>query len=301
MSVAAAPAGRGSYAIGVGLVVAAGGFLSLGGLILRHIETANGWQVLFFRSLTMMAVTLAILAWQYRGRIDRPFRGLGWGGFVAGASLAISMIGYVFSLLLTTVANAMFVLSTIPFMVAVLAWLWLGERVHRLTWLAIAIAVAGMGVMVADGLAGDRVDGLAVALLCAVTFAITLVLLRRFRHLDMLPALTLGSALSALAAALVAGDLAAPARDILLASLMGIVQFGIGFVLVILGSRRVPAAEVSLLLLIEPILSPIWVWIAVAEAPSRIALAGGLIVFAAVAAQTIAGVLWERRAGARPD
>lgn len=295
MSVAAVPARGSAYAIGVGLVLAAGGFLSLGGLILRHIESASGWHVLFYRSLAMMAATIVILAWQYKGRIDRPFRGLGWGGIGAGVSIAVSMMCYVFSLTLTTIANAMFILSTVPFIVAVLAWLWLGERVHRLTWLAIAVAVAGMTVMVADGLSGTGLTGLAIALLCATTFAAMLVLLRRYRHLDMLPALTLGSVLTALVAALVADGLAVPLRDIMLASFMGVAQTGVGFVLIMLGSRRVPAAEVSLLLLTEPILSPIWVWIAVAEVPSRIALVGGIIVFGAVVAQTVAGVLWERR------
>jgi drug/metabolite transporter (DMT)-like permease len=220
---------------------------------------------------------------------------MGAGGVFAGTALAISMTGYVFAVMLTTVANAMFIISSAPFFAALLAWLLLRERVQPSTWLTIAAAVVGIGVMFADGISGSGLPGLIIALVCAVTYAVLIVLLRRFRGVDMLPSLIMASLLIVAAAGVMAEDLAPPLHDVLLAALMGIAQTGAGFFLIMLGARSVPAAEVSLLLLIEIILSPIWVWIVVAEVPTAVALIGGLIVFAAVATQAVVGVLWEWR------
>jgi DME family drug/metabolite transporter len=284
-----------AYVAGVAIVVLAAILLSTGGLILRHMQAASPWQVLFYRSAAMTAAGLILVALQYRGDIVGPFRRMGAGGLFAGTALAISMTGYVFAVMLTTVANAMFIISSAPFFAALLAWLLLRERVRPATWLTIVAALIGIGVMFLDGISGHGLAGLSVALVCAVTYAALIVLLRRFRDVDMLPALTTASLLIIVAAGVMADDLAVPLHDALLACLMGVAQTGAGFFLVMLGARRVPAAEVSLLLLIEIILSPIWVWIVVAEVPTDIALIGGLIVFGAVATQAAIGVLWERR------
>jgi drug/metabolite transporter (DMT)-like permease len=283
------------YLAGVAMVVAAAILLSTGGLILRHMQAASPWQVLFFRSAAMAAAGLILVALQYRGDIAGPFRRMGAGGAFAGTALAVSMIGYVFAVTLTTVANAMFIISSAPFFAALLAWLVLRERIRPSTGLTIAAAVIGIGVMFADGISGSGLPGLLVALLCAVMYAALIVLLRCFRDVDMLPALVMASLLIIAVAGIMADDLAPPLHDVLLACLMGIAQTGAGFFLIMLGARRVPAAEVSLVLLIEIILSPVWVWIAVAEVPTDIALIGGLIVFGAVATQAVIGVLWERR------
>ncbi len=283
------------YVIGVAIVVLAAILLSTGGVILRHMQTATPWQILFYRSAAMTAAGLILVALQYRGDIVGPFRRMGAGGLFAGTALAISMTGYVFAVMLTTVANAMFIISSAPFFAALLAWLLLRERVRPATWLTIAAALIGIGVMFLDGISGHGLAGLSVALVCAVTYAALIVLLRRFRDVDMLPALTTASLLLIIVAGAMADDLAPPLHDVLLACLMGVAQTGAGFFLVMLGARRVPAAEVSLLLLIEIILSPIWVWIVVSEVPTDVALIGGLIVFGAVATQAAFGVLWERR------
>jgi drug/metabolite transporter (DMT)-like permease len=278
------------------MLLFAGLCLSIGGVMVRNMQPGTtSWQVLFYRAIAIIAATLVIMAWQYRGRLSVPFRALGIEGLLASLCFAVSMITYIFALKMTTVANAMFIISASPFFTTILAMFLLHERVRLLTWLAIACSMIGIGLMFNDEFGGGRPNGLIVALICSVTFAITLVMLRRKRNVDMLPMFTIASVIITVAAALIADDLRAPAHDIMLAFLMGVGQTGIGFLFMMLGSRRVPAAEVSLLLLSEPILAPIWVWLFVGEAPSSMALVGGLIVFGAVAAQAIAGVLWERR------
>ena len=154
----------------------------------------------------------------------------------------------------------------------------------------------GMGVMFADGFAAGRPLGLFVALVAASTYAFVVVMLRRFRDLDMLPALVLAAVLAGTISAFAADGLAVSTHDMLLGLFMGAVQTAGGFGFIMLGTRRVPAAEASLLLLSEPILGPIWVWIFVNEVPSTVALAGGVIVLGAVLVQAVASVVRERRA-----
>lgn len=298
MAEAAAVKERGARAIGIGALLLAALCLSTSGLITRFIETADGWQTMFYRALGMGAVLLVIFAIKARGRLAKPFLAMGWSGVLIAVVMAVSMVAYLFALMLTSVANAMFIVSAAPFFAALLGWLLLKERVRPLTWLAIVAALAGMAVMFADGFRAGDPAGLFAALLACVTFAMLVVMLRQFRAVDMLPALILAAGFAAIACFLVAGDVAVSANDRGLGLLMGAVQTAGGFGFTMVGTRRVPAAEASLLLLVEPILAPIWVWIAVAETPSTIALVGGLIVLAAVLLQAVASVAWERRTAA---
>ncbi len=286
----------GGRATGILLMLLAALFFSIGGLITRHIEAANGWQLMFYRAVGMASVLLVVLAVKERGQIAGPFRAIGWGGLLVGFVIAVSMTAYVFAMMLTTVASAQFIISSAPVYAALLSWIVLKERVRGSTWIAIGVAVIGMGIMFADGFAIGRLAGLFVALLAGVTYAILIVILRKLRAIDMLPALIVAGLMAGLWSGVIAGDLAVPANDILLGLFMGAVQTATGFSLIMLAARRLPAAEASLVLLVEPILGPTWVWILLAETPTRTALIGGVIVLGAVVLQTIASVAAERRA-----
>jgi len=287
---------RRSRAIGIAALLMAGLCLSSGGLITRFIEEADGWQTMFYRSVGMTVVLSAIFLFQDRGRIADPIRRVGWNGVLIAAVIAASMVAYLFALMLTSVANTMFIVSAAPFFAALLGWAFLRERVRPLTWIAIVAALVGMAVMFADGFRSGDPAGLFSALFACVTFAMMVVMLRRARGVDMLPALILAAIMSGIACYLVADTVAVSVNDMALGLLMGAVQTASGFGFTMIGTRRVPAAEASLVLLVEPILSPIWVWIFVAETPSMIALVGGLVVLAAVMLQAVASVAWERRA-----
>jgi drug/metabolite transporter (DMT)-like permease len=250
---------------------------------------------MFYRSVGVIAFLLVAIAIRERGRLLRPFFAMGRGGFLAALVLSGSMICYVLALTGTTVANAMFVMSTGPFFTALLAWLLLGERIRPLTGLAIAAAVLGMALMSADGLAGGGIGGLLAALGNAVAFASIIVLTRRYRDTDLLPAFVLGAVVVGIVAWL-AIDPAVGAHDAAVGIGFGAFHTAAGLALLPLGARRVPAAAAALLMLSEPILAPIWVWLAVDETPTRLALLGGLAVLAAVAGQAAVNFLSERRA-----
>ena len=123
------------YALGLALVLTGGVCLSFGGLILRHIAEANVWQVIFYRFLFMILMLLTYLALRYRRRLPGAFRAIGRSGIVILLSFGGGSVLYVLALSLTSVANAMFVLSVSPLVTALLGWAVLGERVRSITWI----------------------------------------------------------------------------------------------------------------------------------------------------------------------
>ena len=287
------------YPLGLLLIVLAGLCLSTGGLLLRHVETADVWEVSFYRSVGLGGTNLLYVLLVYRGRIVAPFHAIGWPGVTFAFLLALGALSYLFAISLTTVANVMFILSVAPLATAALAWLVLKERVEAVTWLAMVIAVVGIGIMASQGLVGGHLPGNLVALLAVATFAGMLTTLRAARSFDLVPASCLGGFLAALLCLPLANSLLLSAHDLTLALILGFGQAGLGFLLITIGTRFVPAAEVSLLALTEVILAPIWVWLFVNEVPDPLILVGGALVLAAVIGQGLYRLRQERQALAR--
>ena len=284
--------------MGVTMILVAGFFLSLAGITLRHMESASGWQILFFRSISFFVVVALLLVAKYRGKVLAAFMAVGWRGIVIALALGFGSVSYIYALLLTTVANALFIISAAPLMTAASAWLFLRERLSPLTWFAMSLAVLGIGVMVYDGIGGGRAMGNLVAFGTPVAYAIMLVVLRQAKDVDMLPATCLAGVVGAATAWLMADNLDISQHDLALCVFLGTVQYAGGFVLITIGSRYVAAAEVALLSLSESIVAPIWVWIGVNEVPSPLTLVGGAIVLVAVVWQALAGIREERMANA---
>jgi DME family drug/metabolite transporter len=299
-----APSADGDYTLGVILVALAGVFWSTGGILIRWIEAADGWQIILYRSLSLAAALLLIVAIRHRGRVIAAFARAGWNGLVAGACLSGGFIGYVLALEHTSVANAVFMLGASPLFVAVLAYWTLGERVRRATWLAMAMALLGIALMVTGGLIIGTIAGNLLALTASLSFAGYNVLLRRGRHTDMMPSVVIagltaamiaGAVVAATAAeAATGGGFALSARDLGLCFAMGAGQVGLGLTLFTLGARHVPAVELGLVAMTELVLAPLWVWLGVGEVPSAFTLAGGAVIMAAIACQALSGVRRRR-------
>jgi drug/metabolite transporter (DMT)-like permease len=295
-----------AYLRGVLLVAMAGVFWSLGGVLVRWVEAASAWQIIFYRSLALALTLALIVAIRHRGRLRAAFAGVGWNGLVAGVFLAGGFAGFIVALTHTTVANTVFMLGVTPFVAAVLGWWWLGERVRRATWLAMMGAAAGVGTMVANGIVIGTALGNLIALGTAFCFATFSVLLRRGREQDMLPCVAYAGIVAFLVSGLllIAGlgeaasaglpGLAVGFRDLLLCLIMGSVQVGTGLTIYTLGARHVPAAELTLLSLTELALAPIWVWLAVGEVPTPPTLVGGGIIMTAIAYQALSGARRRR-------
>ena len=275
------------YLMGIGLVLLAGLFFSLAGILLRNIETATSWQIVFYRSASFVVVIAWVLAARHRSRLPRAFAAIGWAGVVGGLCLAAGYVAIVLAMRNTTIANVLFIFASAPFFVALLGRLILKELVPRRTWAAIAVALAGVAVMVVEGLSGGGLFGNLMALVMTLTFAAVVVVLRRGRAVDMLPTVCLGGIVAGAVAALLADSLAISLHDLVVCVLLGTVQIGCGMIAFTIGSRHVPAALLGLLAMTEVALGPIWVWLGVGEVPSWLTLAGGAVVLSAVVTQAV--------------
>ncbi|MCA3438655.1 MAG: DMT family transporter [Rhodobacter sp.] len=291
-----------TYARGVLLVVLAGLLWSFMGLAVRHIETAGTWAILFWRSAGMVPVLLAFIAWRSGGRPLERLRRVGVAGVLGASGLVFAFAGAIFALQATTVANAVFLFAASPFMAALLGWIILREPVRPATWAAIAVAGVGMFVMVRDGLAGGETAGNLAALLSAFGFAAFTLTLRWGKLEDMMPAVVLGGLFSMAVAVIALGvraeGLAVPARDIVISVAMGAGMLATGMALYTLGSRVVPAAELTLLSMVEVLLAPVWVWLALGETASAGTFLGGGILLVAIAGNALSGL--RRRPVAPP-
>lgn len=282
------------YTRGVLLVLAGGFFLSLAGISLRHVESADGWQILFYRSTSFFVTLSLILALRYRTRTLAAFRAVGVRGIVGAASLGIGSVCYIFAILHTTVANVVFIIGATPLVTALAAWFWLRERVSGTSLAAMLAALGGIALMLTDGLVSGGWIGNLLALGVVATFSVFLMVARGGRDIDMLPA-TCGAGLVAAAIAWwMAPSLAVGANDLVIGLLLGSIQFTGGFMLLTIGARHVPAAEVALFSLSEAVLAPLWVFIGVGEVPSALSLAGAAVVLAAVIVYSLVGIRMNR-------
>ena len=278
------------YGFGIACLLTATLFTSLAGILLRLMEEADGWQVLFYRSVSFVAVLLAFIVCRQRGETLLAFRAIGRPGLLVAVTLTLSFITFIMALLQTTVANVVFINGGTPLFAALFGWLALRETVRRRVWLAMAGAFLGIAIMVGGGIERGALTGNLLALICSVSFAVTLVAMRRGKAVDMLPAVCLTGVLVAMISALFVDSFRVSAHDLALAVILGVVQLGFQYILVTTGSRHVPAAEIALIGRTVIVLAPLWVWIGVGEVPSFYTLIGGAIVLAAVLAHALAAL-----------
>jgi drug/metabolite transporter (DMT)-like permease len=286
------------YKIGVICLAAASFFASLGGILLRLIHEAGGWQILFYRSLVSLAALLLFVGYRHRGRTVAAFTGMGRAGLALSLSLCATFILFVFSILQTTVANVTFTVSLSPFFAALFGWLFLRERVASATLAAMVISLAGIGLMLRDGLATGTFTGNLLALGCCLCYSGGLVAMRKGRTADMIPAVCLAGVWTMMIAASMAPNLIISGHDLGITMVLGVVQVGLQYILLTNATRYVPAAEVALIGRLSMIMSPLWVWVFVDEVPGLLSLIGGVIILSAVTGQGFFTLRRARRAAA---
>jgi drug/metabolite transporter (DMT)-like permease len=268
---------------------------SSAGVVTRHIERAEPFEQVFWRSLFAFAFVFAFLIFK-NTHPWKSVRAAGVPGLVSGIMWAIMFTAFLFALSLTTTANALVVMSVAPLLTALFARMFLKDPIPLRTLLASAAAAAGIALMFSTDLSAHYA-GMAIAFLIPVAAAVNVVVLRASAtKLDLVPAVMLGGALSCVIALPFALPFSATTQDVLLLAFLGITQLGIPCMLLVIASRTLLAPEIALLSLLEVVLGPLWVWLAVGEEPGRATLVGGSIVLAALVLNEIAAV---RRAPAR--
>lgn len=292
-SIAPAPTNADAHKNGVLFVFTAGVLWSTVGLGIRLIEDAVVWQILLYRSISMSLFLHVLIRVRSGESAFVQIRRNGSPAIIAGLALVAAYSGGIYAIQNTSVANAMLLFATAPFMAAILGLILLREPVRTATWIAIAVAIGGIAIMVADKSGSVALIGSLAALGSAFGFAVFTVALRWGRTVEMLPAVFL-SGLFAIVITLVIClvlrlSVVLSPLDGSIAIGMGVFQVGAGLILYTLGSRSLPAAELALLSLAEVLLGPLWVWLFLGETATENTLIGGAVLLVAIAGNALSG------------
>ena len=271
----------GSRSYGATLVAAAAVLWSTGGLFVRALDL-DLWTMLAWRSLFAALALAVVVMGRHRSGLLAALRRMGRPGLVAIPIALVSMTSFVAAVKLTTVANVMIVYATVPFIAAGVSYLWIGERPTRRVLIASAFAFVGIALMAGAAPRLQDVAGNAVALLMTCTFAVQLVMARRYPGLEMAPVNGAGAVLCALVFFPLASAQIPSANELLILLMFGIATTAGAYVLFLVGGRYIPSGEAGLIGMLDVVLSPLWVWLLFAERPSNAALVGGVIVLGAV-------------------
>jgi drug/metabolite transporter (DMT)-like permease len=281
---AVAPAASHSQRRGQIYVALAAVAWSTAGVLQRQLSLDTATQVCG-RAVFAGLALLAYVAVVERGRLARAFRRIGLAGVAVAVCVATASGSFIAALNHTSVARVLFLMAVSPMLAALLARATLGEPITRRTLAAMAVALAGVALML--GAPGDgSLAGDGLALLAALAFAVMIVITRWRHDVSMAPATCLAQVLLVLVFLPFASLGTIGAADAGWLAALGIGQIGLGFALLTVGARLIPAAQVGLITLLEIVLGPLWVWLALDERPSTLTLVGGAIVIAAIAIQS---------------
>jgi len=273
---------------GVVLLLASGVAFSTAGLFTRLI-TVDAWTLLFWRGVFGGLFIGGYVVFPQRRGTLAAIRAVGPLGLVIAACSTLGTICFINALRRTTVADVTLIYAAAPFVTASIGFLWRGERETRATLVASAVAFLGVALMFSAALSLGHIEGDLLALAMTVVMATMMVLIRHHRDTPMLPA----ASLSAFASALVVLPLAQPASpgavDFLYLALFGTTQFGLGLLLLTLGTRLISATRSALIGNLEVPLAPIWVWLAFGEIPALMTCVGGGLVMLAVVGEILVG------------
>ena len=259
--------------------------LSFGGLLVKSFEGATLWQILFWRSLFFISVVSIYLSFTYGSKVFKILYVSGIPGVFGGLVLGIGFFSYVYAMYNTTVANANFIIQTQTLFLAVFGYFFLKEKVSKTTIFSIVLAMIGILIMVGNSLSPGQLSGNLVAFLMPVSFAVLIIVVRKYPKIDMVPLQLVAGVIAMIIGFTVAGKISISAHDIFIGFLAGFFQLGFGFILITIGAKSTPSAVVGIIMLTEAILGPIWAWLFINELPSIIVMIGGSIVLLAVLIQ----------------
>ena len=265
------------------ILVCFGGFcLSWGGFIIRSFEQASVWQILFLRSFFFLLGLIFFLLIVYKQNTLIKIKTSGLPALLGGFVLSFSFIAFVVAMSNTTVANVVFIISTQTMFLALFGFFYLKEKVSLIGSLSIFLAMSGIIIMVGDSVSSGSLFGNLVALAIPINFAVLVMIIRKYKNLDMVPAIFYSGIFSCLYGLFLSESFSFTYHDIFMGFLLGVPQLALGFICITIGSRTTPSATIGLLMLSETLFAPIWVWIFLSEIPPLSVFIGGLVIILAI-------------------
>ena len=264
--------------------------LSFGGIIVKSFEGANLWQILFWRQFFFSIIVILYLFATYKKNFFKSFYISGIPGFIGGLFLSIGFAAYVFAMYTTTVANTNFIITTETIFLAVFGYIFLKEKIDLITFASIILGMLGVLIILGSSLSiqsSEQFLGNLVAFIMPISFAILVIVVRKFPKVDMVPAQFTAGIFAAIIGFFFADKLAISFHDLFLAFIAGFFQIGFGFILITVGSQTTPAAVVGILMLTESVFGPLWAWIFINEIPPSSVLLGGGIIIVSILFQSL--------------
>jgi len=260
-----------------------GGFcLSWGGFVIRSFEEASVWQILLLRSFFFMIALIIFLIITYKKNTIRVLKDAGFAGLLGGFVMSLSFIAFVVAMTNTSVANVVFIISTQTMFLAIFGYFYLKEKVSLVSFISILLAMSGITIMVGDSLTSGFFFGNLVALAIPINFSILVMIIRKNKNLDMVPAIFYSGIFSVIYGLILSESFVFTSHDILMGFFLGVPQLAFGFICITIGSRSTPSATIGLLMLSETICAPIWVLLFLNEIPPISTLIGGSIIIIAI-------------------
>lgn len=272
---------------GAVLVAASAVAYSTAGYFTRIIDL-DAWTILLWRGLYAGLAILAFIGWQQKRHTVSAFSAIGWAGIAVAFCSAFATIGYINALRLTSVAEALVISATAPFLTAGMAWIWTGDRTATSTLVASGVAFLGVVVTMNGATTQGHILGNLLALVVALCLSAMMVIIRQYRQISMLPATCLSAFLCSILVLPVALPSSADGSTMILLMLFGTAQFGLGLILLTLGNRMISASRTALISCLDVPMGALWVWLAFNEMPPIAACIGGTLIMAAVVGDTLA-------------
>jgi drug/metabolite transporter (DMT)-like permease len=262
-------------------------FLSWGGLLVREWEGSDIWQILFWRAFFFTITLIVFLYFTYKNNVILIIKKSGFPGLLGGITTSIGFIAYIISMTETTVANVLFIISTQTIWLAIFGYLFLKEKISLKTFFSIILAMTGISVMIGGSLDTGSLFGNLIALFIPINFAFLILLIRKFSKFDLVPALFYGGIIIIIVAFFMSDTILVSKHNLLVGFLLGTFQHACGFICIVIGARSTPAVVVGLLMLVETLLGPFWVFIFLNEIPPMSVFIGGGIIIIAVIFKTL--------------
>ena len=269
--------------------------LSFGGLIVKSFEGSTLWQILFWRSVFFILVISIFLFISYKKTVFSALYKSGLPGLVGGIILSVGFASYVFAMYETTVANANFIIQTQTLFLAIFGYFFLKETISKLTLFCIFLAISGILLMLGTSISPGQMTGNLVAFIMPISFAILILIIRKFPEVDMIPLQLVAGIFAMIIGLLLSPTIMVSPKDIFLGFLAGFFQVGFGFIFITIGARSTPAAFVGIIMLTEAVLGPFWAWMFANENPPLTVLIGGSIVITAVVIQFLNKFITEKQ------
>ncbi len=279
-----------------GLIITACGVLIISpdGLLTRLIQTDH-WTMIFWRALFLSAGMWLVISLSYPNRVWQQYKTVRGPGLLMVGTYSLGTISFILAITHTSVANTLIILSTTPLFAAIIGRLLLHEKIRPRTIVACVLVTAGIAVMTSGSTAqhGSQFGDLA-AIFGAFFLACGFSFVRRFPGISSFSTISCSGLLTALIILPLATPFSISQSDMGYLLIMGLYMLPMGTALMFLGPRYIPAPEVGLLLLLESVLGPVWVWLVLGEVPGFSTLAGGAIVLSTLAINTAWAMKYPR-------